>query len=65
MTIEEVKGITIQLVKRFFIKLILRIKKNTVTATIQTKLPITIIDGFNPRIGSRCPVTSPLVRLTT
>ncbi len=43
----------------------LRTKKNSVTAIIQTKLTAINTVGFKPRIGSRCPVRSPLVMFTT
>jgi len=43
----------------------LSIKKNTVTAIIHTKLTRISADEFKPRMGSRCPDTSPLVRFTT
>jgi hypothetical protein len=43
----------------------LRTKKNNVTAITQMKLTTIKVAGFNPRIGSRRPETSPLVRFTT
>ena len=43
----------------------LRTKKKIVTAIIHARLTRINIIGFNPRIGSRCPETSPLVIFTT
>ena len=43
----------------------LTIKKNIVTAIIHAKLTRISADEFKPRMGSRCPETSPLVRFTT
>ena len=43
----------------------LTIKKNIVTAIIQTKLMRRSMVEFNPKIGSRCPETTPRVIFTT
>ena len=44
--------------------LMLRIKKNTVTIIIHERLMRISAVGFKPRVGSRCPVTTPLAKLT-
>jgi DNA-3-methyladenine glycosylase II len=52
-------------VRRFFIKLMLKTKKNTVTTIIHVKLTKIRRAGLNPRIGCRCPETRSRTTFTT
>ena len=58
------KGHYGQVVKRFFIRLIAKTKKNTVTATSQTTLKATIKAGSKPKTSSTFPPITPRITLT-
>jgi hypothetical protein len=65
LIIAESKGIVVYVVKRFFIRLMLTMKKNAVTATNQAMLTSISATGLNPKIGSTVPgAMSPLEMLT-
>ena len=52
-------------VSRFFMRLMLTMKKNIVTGIVQARAIRISVRGLNPRIGSRCPETTPLTKFTT